>query len=97
MERLREALAADRSPEVVEALRSLIERVEVHRAAAGVRMPRVELVGHLAAMLRTAGIGPATNAKSPLAVANELDEFLSSELVDAGTRNRRCQYIEVAI
>ena len=97
VERLREALAADRSPEVVEAVRSLIERVEVRPAAAGGRMPRIELVGHLAAMLQTAGVGPATKTRSPLAVANGLDVFLSSELGDAGTRNRRCQYITVDI
>jgi hypothetical protein len=37
------------------------------------------------------------NAESPLAPANGLDVFLCSESVDAGTRNRRCQYIAVSI
>ena len=37
------------------------------------------------------------NAESPLAVANGLAVFLSSELGDAGTRNRRYQYTAVTI
>ena len=51
-ERLREAIAADRSPEFVESVRALIERVEVHPGADGERSARIELVGHLASMLR---------------------------------------------
>jgi hypothetical protein len=52
VERLREAIAADRSPEFVESVRALIERVEVHPGADGERSARIELVGHLASMLR---------------------------------------------
>jgi site-specific DNA recombinase len=88
--RLREALGAEGGPEIVEAIRELIERVEVHLPAEGAREPRLELVGHLAAMLRAAGAGALVgvgprNAKSPPAGADGLDVFLSSELVDAGT------------
>lgn len=88
VERLRETLAKDRSPEVVEAVRALIERVEVHPPEAGGREPRIELVGHLAALLRAAGVGAGRNATSPPAVADGLDAFCCSELVDAGTRKR---------
>ena len=95
--RLREALAADRSPEVVDAVRALIVRVEVYPPAEDAREPRIELIGHLASMLRAAGAFGAGNAKSPPAGADGLGVFLSSELGDAGTRNRRCQYITVAI
>jgi hypothetical protein len=96
VERLRETLATDRTAEVVEAVRALIERVEVNPPLGYGHGPRIELVGHLASLLRAAGVG-AANAKSPPAGADGLDVFLSSELVDAGTRYRRCQYISVAI
>jgi hypothetical protein len=39
-------------------------------------------------MLRLAGAFGSGNAQSPLACANGLDVFLSSELGDAGTRKR---------
>jgi DNA invertase Pin-like site-specific DNA recombinase len=89
--RLREALSAEGGPEIIEAIRELIERVEVHPPAEGDRAPRLELVGHLAAMLRAAGASGlggvgSRNAKSPPADADGLDLFLSSESVDAGTR-----------
>ncbi|MEO3475912.1 recombinase family protein [Roseomonas sp. CAU 1739] len=89
--RLREALSAEGGPEIVEAIRELIDRVEVHPPAEGATVPRIELIGHLAAMLRAAGYAGAEvrpgarNAKSPPAGADGLDMFLSSELVDAGT------------
>ncbi len=54
---LREALSAEGGPEIVEAIRELIDRVEVHPPAEGGREPRIELIGHLAAMLRAAGAG----------------------------------------
>ena len=85
VERLREAIAADRSPEFVESVRALIERVEVHPGADGERSARIELEGHLASMLRLAGVFGSGNAKSPLAAANGQDVLLNSELVDAGT------------
>ena len=68
--RLREALAAEGGPEIVEAIRSLIARVEVHPPQERARGPRIELVGHLAAMLRAAGLEGYSNAKSPLALAS---------------------------
>ncbi len=87
---LREALSAEGGPEIVEAIRELIDRVEVHPPAEGSREPRIELVGHLASMLRAAGAGRLVgvgsgNAKSPPAGADRLGSFLSSELWDAGT------------
>jgi site-specific DNA recombinase len=87
VQRLTEALGQERGPEVVEANPPA-------EAGAG---PRIELVGHLASLLRAAGAGRAGNAKSPPAGADGLEVFLRSELVGAGTRNRRCQYITVII
>jgi hypothetical protein len=61
--------------------------------------PRLELVGHLTALLRSGGAEGLTvigHKKSPLAVANGLVEECST-LVDAGTRYQRSQYLEVAI
>ncbi len=83
--RLAEALAAEGSPEIVEAIRALIDRVEVHPPAEAGSVPRIELVGHLAAMLRAAGVAGSANAKSPSAGADGLEVFLSSVQVDAGT------------
>jgi DNA invertase Pin-like site-specific DNA recombinase len=110
---LREAFEAGGGPEVLEAARVLIDRVEVHAPAEPGAEPRIELIGHLAAMLRTAGAfeaegahrpagqaprpARAAKAKSPPADADGLDVFLGSVKVDAGTRNRRCQYATVAI
>jgi hypothetical protein len=51
--------------------------------------PRLELVGHLTALLRAGGaegLPVIGHAKSPLATASGL-ELLISSLVDAGTRN----------
>jgi len=85
---LRDALARDAGPEVLEAARALIERVVVHPAD-GPRGPRrLELFGQFSALLRAAGALPdegRENAASPLAVAGGLDVFLSSESGDAGT------------
>ena len=86
--RLREALPEEVGPEIVEAIRALIARVEVHPPAEGSKQARVELIGHLAAMLRAAGVGDADGlgtAKSPPAGPGGLDLFWSSESVDAGT------------
>jgi len=88
VERLREALAAEGGPEIVEAIRALIDRVEVHPPRDGSREPRIELVGHLAAMLQAAGLEGPLNAKSPPGVPDGLDVFGCSELGDAGTRHR---------
>ncbi|WP_270934370.1 hypothetical protein [Falsiroseomonas oryzae] len=74
-----------------------MERVEVHPPSAPGEGHRIELIGHLASMLRAAGAGGRNNAASPLALANGLDVFACSESGDARTRSRRCQYITVAI
>ena len=61
--------------------------------------PRLELVGHLTALLRAGGaegLPVIGHAKSPLAVANGL-WVESSTLVDAGTRKRRRRFVTVAI
>ncbi len=79
--RLREGLAQeDAGPEVREALRALIERVEVHPPAAVDGEPRIELIGHLASMLRA-----ARNAKNPSAFGAEGLVLECSAKVDAGT------------
>ena len=77
----------------------LIDHVTVSAPLAPGGEPRLELVGHLTALLRAGGAEglPAFgHAKSPLAAANGLwDE--SSTLVDAGTGCQRSQYVEVYI
>ena len=72
------------SPEIREALRALIAKVEVHPAGDGKTEHRIEPVGHLASLLRAGG-------------AKVRVIFLFSAREDAGTRNRRRQYLEVAI
>ena len=74
----------DGGPEVLEAVRALIERVVVFPAEVPKGPRRVDLYGHLSALLRAAGVG--VNAQSPLAVANGPDVFLSSVKGGAGTR-----------
>jgi site-specific DNA recombinase len=78
---LREALSADDSPRTLEALRALIDRVEVYPGARRGE-PRLELVGKLSAMLELAACerwkGPARCGVGP-------DMFLGSVKLDAGT------------
>ena len=83
--RLREALTGEGGEEVVEAIRALIDRVEVHPPAETGGSARIELVGHLASMLRAAGVAGVQTAKSPSAGPDGLHVFLGSESVDAGT------------
>lgn len=63
---LRDSLRANAGPEVLEAVRSLIDRVEVHAPVEANGKPRLELVGHLSAMLHFAGAG---YEKAPCLVA----------------------------
>ena len=72
---LSEALSSEGGPDIVEGIRELIDRVAVHPPDDADREPRLELVGHLASMLRAAGAGGlvglgAKNAKSPAACAD---------------------------
>ena len=69
---LRDAMQKSASPEIREALRALIARVDIHPAGAGKTEPRIELVGHLASLLRAGG------AEVPAM-------FLCSAKGDAGT------------
>ena len=87
IERLQEAMAGEGGRAILETLRELIDHVTVSAPLAPGGEPRLELVGHLTALLRAGGaegLPVLGHAKSPLAVANGLwDE--SSTLVDAGT------------
>ena len=85
VEQLRQALAVENGPEALEAARALIDRVEVHAPAELKGPPRLELVGHLAAMLRAAGFTGVGSDKSPSAVADGLGVLLGLGLGDAGT------------
>ncbi len=55
------------------------------------------LWGDLASMACAAGVDGAGNTKSPPGDPDGLGVLLSSESGDAGTRNRRSQYIGVTI
>lgn len=93
---LRDALARNAGPEVLEAARALIDRVVVHPAERPRGPRKVELFGQLSALLRAAGALPAegrTNADSPLALASGLDVFACSESWDAGTRIGLCRTV----
>ena len=81
---LRAQLPTSAPPEVREALRALIARVKIHPPEVGEAGPRIELIGHLAALLRAGG-------------ADGPEMLLCSVKDDAGTRNRRSQYITVLI
>ena len=72
---LRAQLPTSASPEIQEALRALISRVEVHPTAGDDAGPQIELIGHLAALLSAGGAAvPAV--------------MLGSVKVDAGTRKQ---------
>ncbi|WP_137128543.1 recombinase family protein [Roseomonas sp. HF4] len=90
--RLREALAAEGGTEVLEEVRALVDRVEVHAPVEPGGAPRLELIGELTAMLRAAGVVLPARAgvvgggreKGPRAVAvGPVAE--RSVKVDAGT------------
>ena len=78
------------------AARALNERVEVHRASAVGCTLTLTLLGELPALFRAGGVG-VEYEKGPTLVSEGPDLFSCSVKVDAGTRNRRSQYIEVAI
>ena len=71
-----------------EALRALVDRVEVYA-------DRVELVGELTALLRASGA--VADAKGPSASFAEGLVRVCSVEGDAGTRNRRSQYVTTSI
>ncbi len=77
--------------EALEAMRALVERVEVHPPSAPGEGHRIELIGHLTAMLRAGGAELPTNTKNPSSVGIEglVDEC--SVKVDAGTRIGLCR------
>jgi site-specific DNA recombinase len=69
---LRTEMQRSASPEIREALRELVSRVEVHPGGADGTVHRIELIGHLGALLRASG-------------ADVPAMFVSSVKVDAGT------------
>ena len=72
---LRDAIQKSASPETREGLRALIASVEIHSAGAEKTEPTIELVGHLASLLRAGG------AEVPVM-------FLCPAKRDAGTRKQ---------
>lgn len=79
---------------LAEVCRAKVARLWEALSPEGGREPRLELVGHLTAMLRAAGAAVSDSpghrhAKSPLADANGLDVLFSSELLDARIRSHR--------
>ena len=86
--RLRETLESEGCREALEAARALIDRVEISPPTDGEPGPRIELIGHLTALLRAAGVGGMPlddNAKSPPELTDGLVLFLRSQSGDAGT------------
>ena len=86
--KLRETLESQGGREALEAARALIDRVEISPPTDGEPGPRIELIGHLTALLRTAGVDGMPlikNAKSPPELTNGLVLFLRSQSGDAGT------------
>ena len=83
------ALAGDDAAEARELVRGLVEQIRL--VPEGGKL-RIEVRGELGAILRLAE--GAQNQKRP---GGASEAFMVQVKMDAGTRNRRCQYIEVAI
>lgn len=78
---LRESLESEGGRETLEAARALIERLEISPPVDGETAPRIELIGHLTALLRAVGaegIPLMGNTKSPLVLTDRLDMFSRS-------------------
>jgi hypothetical protein len=89
--KLRETLESQGGREALEAARALIDCVEISPPTDGEPGPRIELIGHLTALLRTAGVDGMPlikNAKSPPELTDGLVLFLRSQSGDAGTRKQ---------
>ena len=88
MSRLQAAITGENNQAVLDAARALIERVEVGPPSGPGGEPRIELVGHLTAMLRAAGaegLPEPQHRKGPRRVASGPDLFVCSQSGDAGT------------
>ena len=79
------SLTAGDGVEVLEAVRALVERVEVYPAAEPGGEPRLELVGALGAMLRAAGVGYPGPANDPMPEGVGPDLLWRSLKLDAGS------------
>ena len=98
---LRAALLEDAGTEILEALRGLVDRVLVHPASEKGE-PRLELVGHLSALLEASGAPAMLTAGLSLGVGTRKTPpagacGVCSESGDAGTRNRKSQHVTVQI
>lgn len=88
MAQLSEVLMADDGAEAREVVRGLVEAIRLIPEAGRLR---IEVRGELGGILRFAD--PETR-KRP---GNVAEAFLSQVKRDAGTRNRRYQYVEIAV
>jgi site-specific DNA recombinase len=86
---LSEALSSDDDAEARELVRGLVDEI---RLVPEYGKLRIEVPGELGAILRLAA--GAQNDKRP---GSSAEAIVSQIKMDAGTRNRRCQYISVPI
>lgn len=89
MAELTQALEQDDAAETRKLIRGLVEQIRLVPEAGSLR---IEVRGALGAILALAE--GARNAERPGSVAGA---FWVQMKDDAGTRNRRCQYVEVAV
>jgi len=92
VQNLSAALAERSQPETLEAARALIEKVIIHAPENKSDPPGVELIGQLAALLRTAGVGHLDPPESSSDPGSVLATFVSSAKVDPGTCPRRAKH-----
>ena len=81
IEALHKAIQADDATETREAARALIDHVIIHPSEDG-GPPGIELIGNLAARLRTAGVVPAKDSSNQNAAI--LSSFVSSVKAGSG-------------
>jgi len=91
---LSEALSSDDGAEARELVRGLVDEIRLVPEEGRLR---IEVRGELGAILRLAEGARAAGGRNDKSPGDVAEAFWEQVKMDAGTRNRRCQYIQVAI
>ncbi len=94
MAELSDALSSDDGAEARELVRGLVEEIRLVPEEGKLR---IEVRGELGAILRLAEGALTVGARNDKSLSVMAEALFSQIKLDAGTRNRRCQYVTIVI